>query len=268
MVSFYIVFVSAQVAIKKYKLKWSGAPTCSKINNTCYALASAVFCIYACNVVINDVMSPLILGDKTELAIRPVLPVILSALACPLNSESLQQLRLIYFYSKFWEAIDIILVSLSNPEYLHIHFVVHHNSTPIIGMVAYLFWTPSSIVFMLLNTFQHFWVYSYFAGLRNNLFFAMTRLFGHLQLVLPIAVSVYSLWDFFAASGSTTCDAIFDSGRLRIISRVLEVVPLMLYAVYLWLLRVEIQDYNKATARTNAIATKNESDSKSKSKKE
>ncbi len=91
-----------------------------------------------------------------------------------------------------WEAVDIFLVGLQGfPKNLHLR--VHHNTTPILAWALLKYPSVGGVIFMILNTFMHFFVYLYFGGLNSSFFFyATTRVMGHIQLIGGIIVASLS----------------------------------------------------------------------------
>ena len=207
---FEVAFILLQMWLRWTKAKLPIAPALAKINNCCYACLSGMFCMFAVYALARE-------NFYTSI----------ESLWCAMIPESVTPLFYLYFLSRYWESLDIVLVSLMGYP-LNAHFVFHHNTT------LFLMWsylqhpTASALTFMIMNTFMHFWLYLYFAGLRNAIVFKITRIMGHLQLLGGIFCSFMALWTCPYASSTT------------------EYVQIVLLGIYFLLFQLEIIDDNQS----------------------
>ena len=214
-----------QWAIHHYGLKWAEASLISKWTNLLYGVASGVFCAATIEVCVHD-KAFMKMISSSEYSISTLLSLDLPA--------NLQPYFKLYFYSKIWEAVDIVLVSLQGFP-INLHFRVHHNTTPLLAWALMEHPSVAGVVFMILNTCMHFFVYLYFGGCNGSFFFAMTRLFGHLQLIWGMILSC--------------CYALFSGRAFSKEILVGSCLPFMLYCTYFILFQMEIGDEAKAAAK-------------------
>lgn len=218
---FQVLFAVIQWCLDHYRLRWSGAAAVAKINNLLYAALSGAFCIWA-------------LWSLYSLGILSIMHLFLViGPEDPYIHEGLESILHVYYLSKYWEALDLILVSLMGIP-VNIHLRVHHNTTPLLAWVILREHPISGVVFMLCNTFMHFWIYLYFGGLQHRVVFLMVRIVGHLQLLVGMTCCVYVLLH---------CEE----------ARMSEAVQLALYAVYFMLFRNEITDEAKEERRKKDV---------------
>jgi hypothetical protein len=137
--------------------------------------------------------------------------------------DQFENILFIYYLSKIWEYVDIILVSLMGHP-IHIHFRFHHNTTIILAYFIYIYKSSSGLTFLILNTWLHFFVYLYHSQLfTNDFLWYMCRIFGYIQLIVGIIC---------------TTNVVFISERKNEILS--EVIQLILYVMYFILFQIEI----------------------------
>jgi hypothetical protein len=214
LVIFCLLFGIVQILLDQLGTRWEPAKKVASRLNICYAVASGLFCLYTLWVVF----------DQGLLSSQPaVLP------------DALTPLFYIYYMSKLWEVVDIVLVTLMGYP-IHVHFRVHHNTTPLLGLILFHHRTYSGLVFMIANTCMHFWVYLYHGGVQNRTTFAFVRFLGHAQLLLGL---VCGSWAMAAQLAQAPRVALLLTFNQLIVA---EGIPLVLYAVYFALFRVEVTE--------------------------
>ena len=176
MLTVAVILAALQLVLSKTGITWCEAASFSQWLNLIYAVCSGMFCITCCAVLYSE--------EFWSVSGSPFWCAVLPAAMSPFFQ--------IYYLSKIWEYIDIFLVMLMGYP-INLHFRFHHNTTILLGW--FIMWQrpASGLLFMILNTFQHFWVYLYFGNVRNGIVFGMTRIFGHVQLIAGIAVSALSI---------------------------------------------------------------------------
>jgi hypothetical protein len=112
----------------------------------------------------------------------------------------------IYYYSKLYEFLDIIFVSLMGFP-LHPHFQFHHCTTLSFAWTFLFYRSAHGGTFLLANVFMHILLYLYLSQdrtannlLHNKVVFYMIRVWGHAQLLIGMVMAWYSLEhssDFF-----------------------------------------------------------------------
>ena len=182
----------------------------AQLNNCGYACASLLFVPWAGAVLLPELMH----GESwsTSLPERGQVDLIFG----------------VYFYSKAWEFLDIILVSLMGIQ-PNLHFIVHHTTTPCLAWLVWTYRSASGAVFLLANVLMHIFLYAYFGGAKSNFVFQCTRICGHVQLVIGILGSTLALRQKLA-QGSSFLDG----------ATAAEACLLFLYLTYLALLRKEL----------------------------
>ena len=98
----------------------------------------------------------------------------------------------IYLYSKAWEFLDIIFVSLMGIQ-PNLHFIVHHTTTPCLAWLVWTYSSTSGTVFLLASVFMHIFLHAYCGGAKSNFVFQCTSICGHVQLVIGILGSTLAL---------------------------------------------------------------------------
>lgn len=220
LVIFCLIFCVVQVLLDQLGTRWEYARKVALPINLAYAVASGLFSLYTLWILIMT-----ILNDGMSFLWSPF----------PSNlPDSFTPLFYIYYLSKLWEIVDIILVSLMGFP-IHLHFRVHHNTTPILGLILFYHRTTCGLIFMIANTFMHFWVYLYHGGIQNRLTFAVVRAMGHVQLLVGIIGCIFSMW--VQLSNSSRVALLFTFNRLL----VSEFIPLALYTAYFLLFRDEVR---------------------------
>lgn len=214
LIIFCLCFAILQVLLDQLGTRWENARKIALPLNIAYAMVSGLFSVYSVWMVF----------DQGLLSVRP------SSLP-----EAFTSLFYIYYLSKLWEVIDIILVELMGHP-IHLHFRVHHNTTPLLGLLLFQHRTYSGLIFMIANTFMHFWVYLYHGGVQNRTTFAMVRSMGHIQLLTGIVCSALAIWVELTSSASVSVLLAFNRLLLS------EFIPLVLYSVYFVLFRIEVQE--------------------------
>ncbi|KAL3439856.1 hypothetical protein BJX65DRAFT_315349 [Aspergillus insuetus] len=124
----------------------------------------------------------------------------------------------IYHLSKFYEFLDILLVSAAGSP-INLHFAFHHLTTPYLTFIRFL---PSPAnnnndgwrAFAAANTFHHVLMYAYFGG--ASVLRPILPVTGTLQLLVGIAVDLVvgcrryragdaggdgASWTYFASAG-------------------------------------------------------------------
>lgn len=222
LLSFTVIFISAQYIIQIYKLRWTRASNIASPLNAVYGLLSGLFSLYGSYVFCCDdhIVMSLLAADISSFLEAPIPP-------------QMSILLQIYFLSKIWESVDILLVALQGFP-INLHFRVHHNTTPLLAWALLVYPTVGGVVFMLLNTTMHIFVYLYFGGLNNSFIFYMTRIFGHIQLIAGMILSGYSFY-----SSPVRDEAVVVGSCL----------PFLLYITYFILFQMEIHDDAKAAAK-------------------
>lgn len=225
LVLFSVCFAVLQWTLESVKLKWSFATTVSKWANLCYGIASGIFCTSVMFTLVTDV-------KWQEYMLALSIDKILTADLPPMMSLFLT----VYYYSKMWEAVDIVMVTLQGFP-INLHFRVHHNTTPLLAWALLRYPSVSGVVFMILNTCMHFFVYLYFGGFNGSMMFFITRFFGHIQLLGGMLVSGCTI---LAAEDRMSAEVIVGS-----------LLPLVLYITYFALFQLEIRDETKAKLKIN-----------------
>ena len=191
---FHTSLILVGLAINAFmKSRWrQGFPlakSVQRINNNAYAIFSLILCL---------------------------------SLIFVLQAEFQQKLGYIYHLSKFYEAADIYLFLLSG-YFPNAHFAVHHLTTPVltadsvIGQPVADWRIPA-----ILNTFHHFFMYSFFGGRQQ--FRKILPVTGTTQLVVGI-------WKAGAI--------VMETGGER------ELIAVGLYLVYAVLYAKELHDVKK-----------------------
>lgn len=231
---FAISYLCVQAIIASNSVRWSNAPTVAKVNNICYGICSGLFSAWAAMIWHSE-------GNWKENSMHE--------LYCGVVPSTLDWMLKIYYYSKYWESIDLILVMLMGHP-INLHFRIHHCTTPILGAVILTFRPASGLTFMILNTFTHFWIYIYHGGWQSRAVFNMIRITGHLQLVVGLCCAGMSLHsqhcDMEMLGSMTSC-----RGKGNVFSEELQIV---LYTIYLLLLRKEVNDTEKAELKASGHA--------------
>ena len=103
----------------------------------------------------------------------------------------------IYYFSKIYEYLDVILVAL-NKSSINLHFRIHHSTTLSLVWIC----IKGEFIYMpllLINTLLHTILYWFFADiLKHSLFFykhglKLTRFLGFSQLIIGFFVSILSV---------------------------------------------------------------------------
>jgi hypothetical protein len=217
------IFLITHLVIEQSRVEWKFARTLNSITNRYYSVLSALLFLYSCH----------IFWIQSELFSLP--PLIDSACIQVPNSHQITAIFFLYYLSKFHEYIDIILVLLScwpPIEYrLHPHFRYHHLTTPFFALVFLQYRCGHHAFFMLANLLMHTLVYWFHASPHHqtSLLFWICRIWGHVQLLLGISLSGYSLVKRFYFPGSEPCGTAMS-----------DVVPLVLYTFYFILFQYQI----------------------------
>jgi hypothetical protein len=96
----------------------------------------------------------------------------------------------IFFYSKFYEFIDVFLVIL-NKSPVNLHFRFHHSTTPSLAWICIHGGNFIYLPLLLVNTLLHFFLYLFFSGYWKNIL--TLRILGFSQLLIGIIFSTFSL---------------------------------------------------------------------------
>ena len=153
--------------------------------------------------------------------------------SCGLISPRHEWLLELYFWSKLWEGLwDLSIVTLRGFP-IHIHFRLHHYSTPIFAWLGLVTRSTHGAVFLLLNTFMHLMVYAFHGGFQPPWLKSAVRGFQWVQLGGGMLVSGVSYLQ------EDRC------GVLPPYDVVHTVVPGGLYALYLVLFQFELRDERK-----------------------
>lgn len=224
---FTAAFAAVQCYIEHFSLKWAHAVIIGKFVNIIYGCCSGIFCcVLIYTLLLDDTFLETLKSSSVLSALSIRVPVSLDIFFC------------IYYLSKMWESLDIILVSLQGFP-INIHFRVHHNTTPLLAWALLTHKSVGGIVFMILNTLMHFFVYLYFGGCNGSFLFYATRIFGHVQLILGMLFAGGTAVLYF----KTPKESIDEMSQDVIIGSVL---PFLLYAIYFILFQLEILDDAKA----------------------
>jgi hypothetical protein len=134
----------------------------------------------------------------------------------------------VYFYSKLWELIDLVMCSLRGIP-INAHFRVHHYTTPVFAFLGLVTRSSSSFVFMGLNLFMHVMVYAFHAGFQPNVLKRMIRFWQNVQLLGGSALAGVALLMRYA--GSPCSYSVFG-----------DLIPPCLYMTYYVLFLKELRD--------------------------
>lgn len=226
---FHLIFFIIQFIIWKHNITWNYAKNVAVIINAIYSVLSGSFCVYTIYLCYTTVNWSEILQNGQITYI----------------STDFEWLLRIFYLSKFWETIDIILVSLMGYP-IDWYFRVHHNTTPLLGYVLYRYHPMSGYVFMILNTFMHFWVYMYFAGCQHFVIFHIIRVVGHIQLVVSLLACLSGLnYYIFVREAYTHHDSFYNYCADSKDPLLSEAVPALLYSIYFLLFRMQVLDEDR-----------------------
>lgn len=177
------IFLVVHLWIERTRLAWKSATIVNSILCSYYSVLSLILFTY----------SSFIFATQTALFTS------FSACTELPHSSEIRSIFFIYYLSKFHEYSDIILVLLScRPPLayrLHPHFRYHHLTTPFFALTFLHNQCAHHAFFMLSNLLMHAWVYRFHASSANQttLLFWLCRIWGHVQLLLGITLSAYSL---------------------------------------------------------------------------
>jgi hypothetical protein len=214
------IFFVAHLWIERSRFAWKFAPTANSITCSYYSILSLILFAYSCFIF------------STQTALFSTFSV---CSELPASTE-IYWIFFLYYLSKFHEYSDIILVLLAcRPplEYrLHPHFRYHHLTTPFFALTFLRHQCGHHAFFMIANLLMHVWVYRFHAKPSNQtpLLFWLCRIWGHVQLLVGIAMSGYSFASrIFHLQPKEPCGTLLS-----------DVVPLALYLVYFLLFQYQI----------------------------
>eukprot|EP00466_Bigelowiella_natans_P008560 jgi/Bigna1/75561/fgenesh1_pg.35_\ len=228
-------FILAQILLRLTGLQWTKASSLAWCTNNAYSAANCAFLCYA-----------LFVLHKTNLWQTWQA----SDFIDPLPREVTATAFLVYYYSKIWEFVDLVLVMLMGVA-IHPHFSVHHTTTLTLAWCFLQYRTLSGYLFMLANVIMHVFLYAYFGGLRAPWVFAFLRLWGHVQLVFGMVASGTAMYLKMASvheNATRERDSLESKSQRLLAVAVAEGVPFILYSTYLVLYRMEIYDQQKDKA--------------------
>lgn len=215
-----LIFFVAHLWIERSRVSWKSAAAVNSITGSYYSILSLLLLIYACYIFFTQTTLFTSFSACSELA----------------ASTEITWIFFLYYLSKFHEYSDIILVLLAaRPplEYrLHPHFRYHHLTTPFFALTFLQYRCGHHAYFMLANLLMHVWVYRFHAKLANQtpLLFSLCRIWGHVQLILGISLSSYSLAArLYHLEPKEPCGTLFS-----------DALPLALYLFYFVLYQYQI----------------------------
>lgn len=154
--------------------------------------------------------------------------------------SSLEYLYNIYYLSKIYEYLDIILYIVGGLGSPHIHFRIHHATTLSMAWVIATSRSSHGALFMLCNIFMHIFTSLYFSGATSGVnFFGnkymmfILRFWGHIQLLVGIVTCSVAI--YWRSNGYDGCAGTLDMDKWS----------LFLYSCYFLLYRKEISDGKK-----------------------
>lgn len=144
----------------------------SKIDQMVYSLVSFVGALFGSYYLYLYVSDPF---SQPLFSLR-------SPLACgALRHPTAQLLLEVYFWSKLYEAHDLVVV-IARGYPINAHFVVHHISTPLFAWVGYVSCSAHGMSFLVLNCIMHTMLYAFFAGFSYNWLKSLLRFWQNVQL--------------------------------------------------------------------------------------
>lgn len=177
---------------------------------------------------------------------------------------------IVYFWAKLWEGLVDLTVTTLRGIPTHIHFRVHHYTTPIFAWLGWYTGSAHGYCFMLLNLYvpslhplcpeclvlfvlparpvaadlvsstMHVFVYAWHGGVR-----------------IPILFRVIRLWQSVQLHGGTLLCLLALSQRLQgrpcrgddsVVGFAADVVPALLFQVYYQLFLIEVREFEASTA--------------------
>jgi hypothetical protein len=151
-----------------------------------------------------------------------------------LRSARIDTVLAVYFWAKLWEGlVDLSLVTMRGFP-VHIHFRLHHYSTPIFAWLGWRTASSHGYTFMLLNLFMHVMVYAFHGGLRSDLLHGCIRRWQYVQLFGGMSLCLLA---FASRLSGHPCGS--DEG---LVSWLGDTVPAALYLMYYFLFRIELRD--------------------------
>ena len=148
---------------------------------------------------------------------------------------------IIYFWAKLWEGLlDLNLVTLRGIP-IHIHFRLHHYTTPIFAWLGLATGSAHGFTFMLLNLWMHICVYAWHGGVRLPALHRFIRLFQYVQLFGGIAVCALAFVGRLSGASCTAADGLLGWAA--------DTIPALLFYMYYRLFLIELRDFDAELKR-------------------
>jgi len=211
-------------------------------NNGAYAIFSAFLTLWAGVMLYSQVTESKHVADK------------LWCNRIEAQSTDVDLLYYVNYLSKIWEIMDIWFVCLMGSE-IALQFRFHHWTTIIVAWVSSKYNMSGRLPLIILNTFHHFFMYSYFAGAGFNKFkwyFSFCKyvllVTGTVQLIVGVIYG--SLTIYWRLAIEEPCN-----GSLEV-----ELLCLGIYCVYFifWGFELYLVFYQHKEQKSKQVAEKKE----------